>query len=208
MGYFSEFKKAAEAVRVQVEKAAKVVAERAVEKVVEWPVVNRSGYIEQSRRKVLDNCSQFVFGFSSTVKNDIENYNCTLTECINAANIIRKHYLLLSVAGKRMQEEIGVKLSPTNPQLLSLSQDKNLPFDVFKKEINKYIEEVYVSAQYNFCKYMANEMSSELMEEKEDINLKIESLVKQLEDANERMETQMAEINQLMDTLSKEQNVL
>lgn len=205
MGQFSEiFKKTAEAARAHVEKAAKVVAEI----VSEWPVVSRSGYIEQSRKKLLDNCSQFLIGFSSGVKDDIENYNCTLTECINAANIIRKYHLLLNEAGKKMQEEMDMKLSPTNPHLLSLSEDKNLPFEDFKKEINKYIEGVYVSAQYNFCKYMANEMSSELMEKKEAIDLKIESLAKQLEVANQRMEKQISEINQLMDTLSKKQDAL
>lgn len=55
---------------------------------------------------------------------------------------------------------------------------------------------------------MAKEMTSELKENKEDIGLKIESLAKQLEVANQRMEKQISEINQLKDTLSKEQDVL
>lgn len=205
MGYFSEIlKKTAEAARAHVEKAAKVVTEI----VSEWPVVSRSGYIEQSRRKLLDNCSQFLIAFSSGVKDDIENYNCTLTECINAANNIRKYHLLLTEAGKRMQEDMGMKLSPTNPQILRLIEDPNLSFEEFKNEINKYLEGVFVSTRYNFCKYMAKEMTSELKENKEDIGLKIESLAKQLEVANQRMEKQISEINQLKDTLSKEQDVL
>lgn len=191
MRYFSDI----------IKKSSKAVAKA----VAKWPVVNRSDYIEQSRRKLLDNCSQFVLGFSSTVKDDIENYNCTLTECINAANVIRKHHLLLREAGKRMQEEIGMKLSSTNPQLLRLLEDKNQSFEEFENEINKYFEGVFVSAQYNFCKYMANEMTSELMDNKEDIGSKTESLAKLLEDANQRMETQMSGINQLMDSLSKKQ---
>lgn len=194
MGYFSEI----------IKKASKAVAEA----VAKWPVVNRSDYIEQSRRKLLDNCSQLVFGFSSTIKNDIENYNCTLTECINAANIIRKHHLLLNEAGKSMHEEIGMKLSSTNPQLIRLLDDKNLSFEEFENEIHKYFEGVFVSAQYNFCKYMANEMISELVDKKENVGLKIESLAKQLVVANQRMETQMSEINLLMDSLAKKQDVL
>lgn len=197
-------KKAAKSVNAQVVNVAKVVAE----KVVEWTVVTRSSYIEQSRKKLLDNCSQFLMGFSSGVKDDIENYNCILTECINAANIIRKYHLLLTEAGKRMQEDIDMKFSPTNSQILRLVEDQNLSFKEFENEINKYFEGVFVSARYNFCKYMANEIISELKENKEDIGLKIESLAKQLEVANQRMETQISEINQLMDTLSKEQDVL
>lgn len=205
MRYFSEMmKKAAKSVNAQVVNVAKVVAE----KVVECTVVTRSSYIEQSRKKLLDNCSQFLMGFSSGVKDDIENYNCILTECINAANIIRKYHLLLTEAGKRMQEDIDMKFSPTNSQILRLVEDQNLSFKEFENEINKYFEGVFVSARYNFCKYMANETISELKENKEDIGLKIESLAKQLEVANQRMETQILEINQLMDTLSKEQDVL
>jgi len=205
MRYFSEMmKKAAKSVNAQVVNVAKVVAE----KVVECTVVTRSSYIEQSRKKLLDNCSQFLMGFSSGVKDDIENYNCILTECINAANIIRKYHLLLTEAGKRMQEDIDMKFSPTNSQILRLVEDQNLSFKEFENEINKYFEGVFVSARYNFCKYMANEIISELKENKEDIGLKIESLAKQLEVANQRMETQISEINQLMDTLSKEQDVL
>lgn len=205
MRYFSEMmKKAAKSVNAQVVNVTKVVAE----KVVEWTVVTRSSYIEQSRKKLLDNCSQFLMGFSSGVKDDIENYNCILTECINAANIIRKYHLLLTEAGKRMQEDIDMKFSPTNSQILRLVEDQNLSFKEFENEINKYFEGVFVSARYNFCKYMANEIISKLKENKEDIGLKIESLAKQLEVANQRMETQISEINQLMDTLSKEQDVL
>jgi hypothetical protein len=68
-----------------------------------------------------------------------------------------------------MQEEISMKLSATNPHLLRLLEDKNLSFEEFEKEINKFVEGVFVSARYNFCKYMPNEMSNELTDKKEDI---------------------------------------
>lgn len=181
---------------------------KAAKNAFKYATMSRSDYIEQSRSKLIDNCSQFLIGFSSSVKDDIENYNCTLTECINAANIIRKYHLLLTEAGKRMQEDMDMKLSPTNPQILRLLEDQNLSFKEFENEINKYFEGVFVSVRYNFCKYVTNEMTRELKGNKEDIGLKIESLAKQLEVANQRMEKQISEINQLMDTLSKKQDAL